>query len=253
MTVQCSICLATRNKAEALDRTLRSIRTQKPAVTYELIVTDDGSTDGTADVCDRWGVDCYTFIENDTYRNPSVARNEAYREARGDVVICQSDDVMHASPEAIQRLTDELRPGHFIISRTLNWHVGKGQQWKYPLPVLTGRESPRPFFFLGSVFRRDLYAVGGNSEDFVAPAFDDDWFGDCLIRGLKLTPVFHSDIIAHHQHHERPRDLSQLVKPSRVLYKMKVQQAEIGAAPWQAIGGPWPYESGRSFYDVVGR
>jgi glycosyltransferase involved in cell wall biosynthesis len=241
--------MATRNKAMELDRTLRSIRNQVVAFDYEIVVADDGSTDNTRSVCARRHVDKYTFIPNDTYRNPSVARNVSYRNASGGVVIAQSDDVIHASENVIERLVLDLQPGKFIVATVFNWHIGNDGIWHDPIPVLTGRDCQRPFFFLGSLQRRDLYAVGGNDEDFVAPAFEDDWFGDCLIRGLGLRAVYAESIVGHHQHHDRPANLHDLVAPSRMLYRQKKRESQEGVAPWCAAGGPWPYVDGRSYFD----
>jgi len=251
--MKCSICMATRNKAVELDRTLRSIREQDVPFSHELVVVDDGSTDDTEAVCGRWGVDCYVCLENEGYRNPALARNEAYREARGDIILAQSDDVVHVTPDAIERLVGELHQGEFVIATVLNWHMTEKKQWNFPIPLLTGVKNKRPFFFLGAVWRRDVYAIGGNSEDFVAPAFDDDWFGDCLTKGIGLRARYLPEVVGHHQHHDRPARLALLCRPSKHLYHGKRKAAERGEIKRESVGGPWPYHPGKSYYDIVGR
>ena len=236
-----SICIATFNKAKALDRTLRSIFTQGVAFPFEVIVVDDGSTDQTPKVCEKFG-DLFpeNFVckrlQSPGYRNPSVARNVAYREAKGEIIIAQSDDVLHHTPNAIERLC-EIPSGKFVLATVYDLQVETGKR----LRELVSPDLKRPFFFLGSLRRFDMYAVGGNDEEFTAPGFDDNWFGDCLMRGLELEPVFSSGIIGYHQAHSRPKNLAELVKPSAALYKEKVRAAEAGEIPWKASGGAWQW------------
>jgi len=236
--IECSICLATKDKAIYLDRTLESIRRQIVPFEYEIVVVDDGSTDNTKEICDKWRVDKYVFLENPIYRNPSVARNTAYRLAVGKSIICQSDDTLHESRDAVEILCNRLHQNEFVIATVYNWNIAK-QERKM---LYTGVKWIRPLFFLGSLWRKDLYAVGGNDEEFMAPGYEDNWFGDCLIKGLKLRATFRSEVIGYHQDHLRPANLAELVRPSRVLYEKKVRLAQEGKIPWQASGGPWQYE-----------
>jgi len=248
---KCSICIATKNKAVPLRRTLRSIVDQRPGFDYEIIVADDGSEDNTKGVCLEFeketagvsGPDVgfkYIHLENPRYRNPSVARNATYREAKGEIVIAQSDDVIHHSPDAIKMLVSELQHGEFVIATVVNWDMGTGSPAKFGrLTEYTGLSNPRPLFFLGALWRSDLYAVGGNDEEFVEPCYDDDWFADCLIHGLKLKPRFLTNVVGHHQHHSRPSNLAAMAKISKRLYRRKVADAKAGKIPWCASGGPW--------------
>jgi len=233
-----SICMATKDKAEYLDRTLETIRAQKVPFDYEIVIADDGSTDNTKQVCEKWGVEKYTRLINSEYRNPAAARNVSYKKAEGKIIICQSDDVLHSSEDVIATLSGQLRQKEFIIATVYNWD-NKAQR---RLMLYTGAEWKRNLFFLGSLWRDDLYAVGGNDEDFVAPGYDDNWFGDCLTKGLKLKARFRSDVIGYHQDHPRSANLKALMKPSKVLYARKTLLARQGKIPWQASGGPWARE-----------
>ncbi|NUQ66111.1 MAG: glycosyltransferase family 2 protein [Pirellulales bacterium] len=233
-----SIVIASRNHAQLLHRTLASIRAQRVPFRYELIVVDDGSTDDTGQVCRRYGVD-YCRLENDRYRNPSVARNFGYRRARGEVVIAQSDDVVHRSPRAVERLVLELAAsGEFLIATVHDRDPGRSGTHPEPRQY-TGPENRRPLFFLGSLWRRDLYAIGGNDEDFAEPGYEDNWFADCLMHGLGLEPRYLPDVIAWHQPHPRPYDLGKVIEPSRLLYQQKCDAARRGAILYRASGGPW--------------
>lgn len=235
--IKASIVMATRNKAEFLPRTIESIERQDPGFNFEVIVVDDGSSDGTYDFCIDRLIVRYRRLQNDTYRNPSVARNVGYRMARGDVIIAQSDEVIHETPDTIRRLVDDLHQGEFLLATVYNFDWERQQRGiQY-----VGERHRRPFFFLGSLWRRDLYAVGGSDEEFTAPAYDDDWFGLCLTRGLGLVPRYLPDVIGLHQHHPRPANLPTITAPSGQLFAEKVRRAEADEIPWRASGGPWEF------------
>jgi hypothetical protein len=235
--VKCSICIATYDKAPLLQQTLASIFAQHPPFDFEVIVVDDGSEGhSTRDVCANFPVQYHRVNREHGFRNPCVARNVAYRAASGEIIIAQSDEVVHVTPNTIERLVTELRPGTFVIANVFCCNPSGGICGEY-----TGPSRQRPFFFLGSLYRKDLYAVGGNDEEFViAPAYDDDWFGDCLIRGAKLQPVFSTAIVGHHLYHPIRNDLT-IEWKTRDLYQNKRRSAQQGTGMWCSSGGPWPY------------
>jgi glycosyltransferase involved in cell wall biosynthesis len=237
-----SVCLSTHERPAALRNTLASIVCQQPPFDYEVIVCDDGSRNRSAsEVCREFnGIQCFRIEREPVYRNPSRGRNLAYRHACGEIIVAQSDDVIH-SHDAIQRLVDELEAGRFVIATVLNCVPPGHEPNVSDLCVFTGPTNRRPFFFLGALYRKDLYAVGGNDEDFIYPAYDDDWFGDCLINGLGLKPHF-SLVEGYHQDHSRPFNIIASVVLSERTYREKVAAAQSGLIPWKAKGGAWKYQ-----------
>ena len=231
-----SICLSTYNKPEALQNTLASIATQRVSFDYETIVVDDGSPEPeTQRICEDHGVN-YTRIERKPiYRNPACARNLAYKRASGEIIVAQSDDVIHATPNTLQQLVDKLKPNHFVIATVVNVDAAlqpysdtNGKGYGDQLSIYTSPERTRPLFFLGTLYRSDLYAIGGNDEDFVDPSREDVWFSLCLMHGLGLQPIY-STAKGLHQHHSHTTDYD-AIKRSRFLFNQKVREAEIGRA-----------------------
>jgi glycosyltransferase involved in cell wall biosynthesis len=88
-----SVILPTFNRAAVLPRAIESIRTQ-PGVFFEIIVVDDGSTDGTKSVVDKFvGQKAevrYFFQPN---RGPAAARNLGIQNGAGEfIAFLDSDD-----------------------------------------------------------------------------------------------------------------------------------------------------------------
>ena len=228
--------MASFNRPRLLSRTLASIRDQRPGFPYEVIVVDDGSEGtATAEVCQHFAVQ-YFRTEHGEYRNPGPARNIGYKAARGEIIAAQSDDTYHETPDALERLSD--CPVRTMQIATV-WELTPEGERK---GQYTGSQNLRPFFFLGSVPREDLYAVGGDDEDFTQPGFDDNWLAARLINGRRLMPVFRADIEGCHQWHERPTQEEALpwFHAMLALYERKMDVARTTGA-WVAGGGSWPY------------
>lgn len=228
-----SICIATYNHSELLDNTLRSIFSQSPTIGYEVIVVDDGSTDSTPGTCLKWPVRYLRIERPEKYRNPAVPRNVAYSLSRGEILILQSDDVMHVGDDCIERLASELKPKQFVIANVFNTdRGGKPVKDNYQLIEYTGPNKKRPLFFLGSILRSDLFTVGGNDEDFIYPGREDVWFAKCLLM-QGLTPYYPSTITGHHQNHPRSLSAGEL-QHSSLLFNRKLRSAVNGTIPWKA-------------------
>jgi glycosyltransferase involved in cell wall biosynthesis len=87
--MRASVLVCTRDRAEVLRETLGTILADRSTVPREVVVVDNGSTDGTADVVRSFGV---RYVHE-----PQVgianARNRAVEEARGDLLLFADDDV----------------------------------------------------------------------------------------------------------------------------------------------------------------
>lgn len=239
-SIVASICIATYDKTELLDGTLASIYRQDPPFEFEVIVVDDGSPPGkgTREVCEKYPVRYHRIDRLHTFRNPCTPRNVAYRLAKGRVIIAQSDEVVHVTDNTIERLVTELTPGHVVFANVFALYEDGSIEGEYVGPS----RRPLPLFFLGSLFRADLYAVGGNDEGFqVGPACEDRWFAHCLLHGRHLIPKYSQTIVGHHVWHPR-RSNPEIEEPSHALLKEKNGAATRGALPWQSAGGPWPFD-----------
>lgn len=103
MTIDVSIVIPTYNKKDFLELTLTALGFQTyPVDKYEVVVINDGSTDGTEDLVLSLSVPYeinYTRQEN---KGRSVARNRGIENAKGETIIFIDDDCVPA-PTFIER------------------------------------------------------------------------------------------------------------------------------------------------------
>src|SRR5918992_3713835 len=85
-----TVVIPTRGRAAYLEVTLDSLRAQRTRTPHEILVIDDGSTDATPEVAERFGA---RLVRHGERRNLNVARNTGAREARADLVAFLDDDV----------------------------------------------------------------------------------------------------------------------------------------------------------------
>jgi GT2 family glycosyltransferase len=91
-----SVIVTSRERREALLATLEALATQTvPPSSYEVLVVDDGSTDGTFEAVERlrppYGLRAF---RHERQRGVSAGRNTAIREATGGALILLSDDLL---------------------------------------------------------------------------------------------------------------------------------------------------------------
>ncbi|MCC3293041.1 bifunctional glycosyltransferase family 2 protein/CDP-glycerol:glycerophosphate glycerophosphotransferase [Arthrobacter sp. zg-Y411] len=94
-----SLVIALYNAAEYLPAFLESLRTQTyPLRDLDIVVVDDGSTDDSADLVERWRGNHHAglrLIRQDN-AGPGAARNAGLRRAENEwVTFCDPDDVFH--------------------------------------------------------------------------------------------------------------------------------------------------------------
>ncbi len=98
-----SIVIATKNRREDLRRALVSCLAQTPAV--EVLVFDDGSTDGTAEML-RSEFPTVRVEHDGVSRGYIVRRNQGGEKASGDVIFSIDDDAEFSTPTVV---ADTLR------------------------------------------------------------------------------------------------------------------------------------------------
>jgi glycosyltransferase involved in cell wall biosynthesis len=201
-----SVVIPTKNRAELLRQTLRSVHEQSLAA-VEVIVADDGSTDDTEDVARAAGARYVYNAAGDW--GPSAARNAGMRAAESEYVsLIDSDDLLH--PLALERLHEALdsRPETlFAFGQGLAAHR-TAERW-----ISEGIIGPRPAAFDdflcnlyarnsipsggGLVRRSQALALGGFDESVVFAEDHAFW----LLLALQCQPAYVPHIVCIHRRH----------------------------------------------------
>jgi glycosyltransferase involved in cell wall biosynthesis len=239
---RCSVCFPTFDHAPLLVRTLESIFAQHPPFEFEVIVTDDGSTDETPAVLSRYPqIRLMTLPRKENWRSPSVPFNIALRQARGQIIIWHTDDIIHGSGDTIERLCNSLKPRQYVVAACKAVKPTEGQSpslWPIAFShdgwYIHSKHRRLPHTFLGAYWRQDIYAVGGMDERFISYGFDDDWLETRLARH-GIQPEWHDEILGYHQDHRT--DNRQDMAQSRELYEHLCAEGKFTSDT-----GPWPYE-----------
>jgi glycosyltransferase involved in cell wall biosynthesis len=152
-----SVVIPARNARRTLGAQLEALRAQDYAGPWELVVADNGSTDGTADLASAWAHTLpLRVVDASLRRGASFARNRGWRSALGDLMaFCDADDVV--SSGWLSRLTEAAEEADLVGGpyefRRLN--AIQGQPW------WDGASLPVGLNFLP-------FMVGGNLAVWVA-------------------------------------------------------------------------------------
>jgi glycosyltransferase involved in cell wall biosynthesis len=172
-----SIVIATYNRAADLRKTLGSLSALHTSHPWEVIVVDNNSNDGTADVVREWAAAFPAPLQYAFEPTPgrSAALNAGIARARGEIVLTTDDDV-RVEPDWMERASAALeRHGcAYVGGRVLPIWGGPRPAW---LPDRGGHHwavialldyGPEPIEYgtrvplgVNMAFRRDAFQVAG--------------------------------------------------------------------------------------------
>ncbi|MFF9103329.1 bifunctional polysaccharide deacetylase/glycosyltransferase family 2 protein [Streptomyces rubrogriseus] len=176
-----SVIVPAYNEKECIEATLRSLaRSTHP---IEIIVVDDGSTDGTADIAESLGLPGVRVVRQANAGKPA-ALNNGVRHARYDIVVMMDGDTVF-EPDTVRHLVQPFAdPGVGAVAgnakvgnrRTL---IGAWQHIEYVMGFNLDRRMydllrcmPTIPGAIGAFRRAAVLQVGGMSDDTLAEDTD---------------------------------------------------------------------------------
>jgi glycosyltransferase involved in cell wall biosynthesis len=171
--VELSVVVAAYNAADTIEAQLRALLGQEWDGLWEVVIADNGSSDGTGDIVGRVadGDARVRIVDASDLAGAGHARNVGVREALGaSIAFCDADDVVGAG--WVAAMGDALRQAPFVTGpqeyETLNprWmHGAFGTRTAKELQWFSGIFPFGPTANLG--IRRPLFeVVGGFDNDF---------------------------------------------------------------------------------------
>ena len=131
-----SVVIPTKDRWRLLERTLRSALRQED-VLFEVIVVDDGGTDGTAQRVAALGDARVAVIRNSTNGGAAAARNIGIEGARGEWVAFLDDDDLWAPRKLVAQLAAAQEA-------SAEWGYGAAVRINACLDVIVAAEPPPP-------------------------------------------------------------------------------------------------------------
>jgi len=158
-----SVIIPTYNRARLVQAAVESVLKQT-RVPDEIVVVDDGSTDGTVEALSRFGAPVVVVAQ--TNQGRSAARNRGLREAHGDLILfLDSDDLLaHECVEHYLQVLEQnpqvgvVYSDAYVVDRdghklALYSHAMRGHR---PSGKILGELARRCFVTVSSMVRRSL-------------------------------------------------------------------------------------------------
>jgi glycosyltransferase involved in cell wall biosynthesis len=209
--VDVSVVVAARNEEAHLPAQLDALLAQQFDGDWELIVADNGSTDGTVEIVRRYAAvsSRVRLVPAGGRPSKSFALNEAVRVAAADLLaFCDADDVV--APGWLSAIAAGL-VRHRVVTGpneldALNppWLAGsRGRSIEAPVGTFLGVFPCIRGNNWGT--HRDVWADVGGMAEGMAALEDADFSLRCWLAGIDVVGL--GDAVVHYRYRERARDL----------------------------------------------
>jgi glycosyltransferase involved in cell wall biosynthesis len=216
-----SVVIPTYNRAQFVGKAVASVLNQS-FPSYEIIVIDDGSTDGTREALSRYAGKISYIYQNNS--GVSSARNEGIKQSQGDwVAFLDSDDewtrqylftqTMHARkfPQAIAHLTNAVTILSDGTRTNLFAETGLMETFKTapclflarPLRLILSHAS---WFLQSAILRRDVLFKIGLFDNDLSIAEDIDIIARAALEGP--FTLYRGEMVQVYRRHESMLNLS---------------------------------------------
>ena len=181
MTPVVSVCVSTRDRAERLARLLQALERQTlPAAQFEVVVTDDGSTDETPAVlraAEQRGTLRITSLRHEHSTGPAAGRNAAWRAASAPVIAFIDDDCTPSTGWLAAGLSG-LDEADVVVGAVTRHPDQAHRTSRFARELIVGRDQVRWYATANIFYRRsDLESLDGFDESYPGAAGEDTDLG----------------------------------------------------------------------------
>jgi glycosyltransferase involved in cell wall biosynthesis len=178
---------------------LHALAEQRCSHAWEVVVADNGSTDGSLQLARRWcrRLPVWSVVDCSAQSGPGAARNAGVRAASGGrIVFCDADDVVQ--PGWLQACVDGLA-GADVVAGSFDFAVLNGGHRSAPAPAATSQLGFLPAGLASNLaVRREAFeAVGGFAEE-LSVGEDIDLCWRLQLGGYRFVSV-HDAVVARRE------------------------------------------------------
>jgi glycosyltransferase involved in cell wall biosynthesis len=198
-----SVIVPAYNAAATLAEQLEALAAQRYDGDWELLIVDNGSTDGTAGLARRYRqrFKAFTLVDGGSRRGHSAPRNAGAIAARGELLAyCDADDVV--APGWLQAMADAARHhdliGGWLDVRRLNDDTSRS--WHQPWPRDRLRSWLLPYAVSANlaIWADVLSDLGGWSSEYEAGGEDTELSWRAQLAGYRLG--FAPDAVVYYRY-----------------------------------------------------
>jgi glycosyltransferase involved in cell wall biosynthesis len=243
-----SVVIPSRNAARTIGAQLDALSRQEWNGSWEVIIADNGSSDGTQDIGRSYAkrLPGFKLCDAAKRRGPGYARNAGAKVARGKaVVFCDADDV--AAPGWLAAMGNALQIHDFVANRLEVARLNAPrfanvmpdvqsaglQQIEYP-PYLPHAGA------CGLGIKRPIHELLGGFDESLPFLEDTDYCFRAQLKGFELR--FVPDAVMHYRMRDRDGALfhqaRRWAKYNSLLYKRYGQEARL-SRPWRRHLSTW--------------
>jgi glycosyltransferase involved in cell wall biosynthesis len=225
-----SVVIPTRNRLDLLSEVLDALQAQVQVGEFEVVVVDDGSSDGTWSWLQNHDFSLPFQCLNGGGRGPAAARNLGVRSANGERIAFLGDDTVPqpdwlaqhqaiASDDSVATLGQTKWHPRMPTSSFLDWLNEEGKQFGYSL-ISDPNKVEFPFFYSSNLtVSRHWLMEESFDEGFPNAAWEDIELGYRLLNARGLTLRYNKNALAWHDH---PTSLRRFASRQRMVGRSAV-------------------------------
>lgn len=173
-----SVIIPTYNEEKDIKDCLQSLLRQKK-IDFEIIIIDDGSTDKTLSIINRYQKTNKIRLFTQKHQGPGAARNLGAKCANGEILVFIDSDMTFAENflyDLTRPIEDGKTKGTFTKNEYVsNWNNVWAKCWNYNQGIREDRRIPKNYPDKAPVFRAILKKEFEKVNGFTLIGYTDDW------------------------------------------------------------------------------
>lgn len=247
MNRKLSVIIPTYNRKTILVKTVKELLHQSIGFDYEIIIVDDGSTDGTFDFIQNGLIKeaPNIFVYQQPNQGPGAARNNGIIKSRGEYILFLGDDIIpsyrlleehlkfHQQNENVAVLGFTDWAPELKITKFMKCLAPYGQQFNYTLAEKKRVNLPFSFFYTSNISLHRKWLEDDKFDlDFKRYGCEDQELGYRLTKkGLNI--IFNKEAIAYHHHILKEEDVKErMERAGKELYLFYKKHPDILGTPY---------------------